>query len=219
MAKKSTPALALGGIPRVNLMPPEVGEKRALQARVRMLVRLVILTVVLVAGVYALAVAWETSVQTSLTAAQATSADLLTQQGAFADAKQANDDIDLITEARTVTTSSEVIWADLYAVVNNSLPGGARITTANFTGRAPFDGALVPTSPISSEKVALMTVAVSLASPDDAATFIQSLTSSDLVAGASLLDLNGVPGAYLANVRIDFTDKALSQRFAKEATQ
>jgi type II secretory pathway pseudopilin PulG len=205
---------SLGGIARVNLLPPEVGERRQRQGRVRILVLLVVLAVVVVAGAYVGTRELATTAQTSLASAQAQSQSLLQQQGTYAKAKDANDSISQIDEALTVTTSSEVTWADLYGLIQKDLPSGARVTSAIFTGRAPFDGVLVPTSPISPPKVATIAVTVALDSPDDAATFMESVGAEDTVSGVTLSTLSGVSGQYLATFRVDFNAKALSQRFA-----
>jgi Tfp pilus assembly protein PilN len=214
MARKTAFTPSLGGIPRVNLLPPEVGDRRKRQGRVRILVLLGILAVVAVVGGYVLTLRQVNTTQAALTAAQTQSQSLLLQQAPFAAAKAANDSIDQITEALKVATSSEVTWADLYALVENALPSGDRVTSAMFTGRAPFDGVLIPPSPISPAKVAIISVTVSLGSPDDAATFMQSLSADDTVAAVTLSDLSGVAGQYSATFRVDFNEKALSRRFA-----
>jgi hypothetical protein len=174
---------------------------------------LVVVVLVLVLGVYGYTVYRSTTVQASLADAQSRSAPLLAQQATFSQAKSTNDAISQIKEALTVGTSSEVLWSDLYAVVQNHVPSGDRITTATLTARAPFDAPLTLPGPLSSPKVADIVVAISMASPDDVPTFMQSIQQESTVAGVTLADFSGAGTQYVADFRVDFNVQALSHRF------
>jgi hypothetical protein len=212
--RKNSSGSDFGGIPRVRLLPPDVSEKRAQQGRTRVLVAVVVIVAVLVAGVYGLTVVQAGSAQASLATAQSQSAALLAQQSTYAPAKTASDAIAQIDEALKVTTSSEVLWSDLYAVVQKHIPAGDNLINASMTGRAPFEPTLPLQSPIDSPKVAIIVVKLNVTSPDDAAAFIQSLQQEDIVSGVTLVTFSGASGQNEADFRVDFNVRALSHRFA-----
>ena len=115
---------AVGGAPRVDLMPPEIRVKRA-QLRTRRKLRLALFGVFLVV-VAACGGTWvlDTVSQTTLAAAQSQQQQLLTQQLAYSDVTTIQSSIGLIKAAQKVGDSTEIDWNSYLTKLQATLPAG-----------------------------------------------------------------------------------------------
>jgi Tfp pilus assembly protein PilN len=173
-------SLAIGGEPRVDLMPPEVRVKRA-QLRTRRSLRL---GLVAVGAVVVVAcggtVAWSTLAAVNLTAAQSEATGLLQQQSGFSDVKNAIQSIQLIQAGQQVGASTEIDWQAYLDKVAGTLPGGVVIATASIDQATPVE-------PYKEERVPLQ--------GDHVATLAISTRSADIPPiPAILASMEGLPG-------------------------
>jgi len=214
-AAKNRTALVLGGEPRVELLPPEVGV-RAQAASLRRVATLgVIAAVVLVGGAYTLASLNNARAQVELTEAQERTSSLIAARQKYAEVSSATALADSIVAARALNASTEVLWSSLITEVSTKLPAGVSIESATMKARSPWESTLAPSGPLRQARVG--TVSMVLASPTivDATTVIRGLETIPGYADATPDALTGGGGSYRLTITFNVGDKALSGRFAE----
>ena len=207
--------LVLGASPRVDLLPPEVGDRKKGAAVRRSIALGVVGALVLSAGLYAFA-GWQAiEAEAKLDTARSETSALLAKQAEFSEVRALSAQLETATAARQVGASTEINWSSFYTSVATGLPAG--VTIASFA----IDS--------SSPSVALSPVTVATRNPRVAtATF--TLRSPNLpTIAAWLVALKSVPGyvdatatpasiddagTYESLVTMNVSDAIYSKRFA-----
>jgi hypothetical protein len=119
----SAPApLVIGGVPRVDLLPPEVhaARRRKRDRRIAVIVfgAVVLLTLAGIGGAFALSRAAEESFAT----AQARTGDLLLEQASLSDIRVLHDSLDLTQAGLEVSSATDVDWVALTQSVLDTSP-------------------------------------------------------------------------------------------------
>lgn len=140
-AKKGAQTV-VGGLPQVNLLPPEVRAARGLRNLKRWLAIALVLVLVLCTAVFALAKLSQVAADNELTAAQAETQRLQKEQQKYAEVPRVLGALQNATTARTLGMATDVSWASYYAAVTAVLPPDVSIsslvvTTQNSSGAAP----------------------------------------------------------------------------------
>lgn len=216
-AVKPLAGLVLGGEPRVNLLPPEVGERvRQRGVRVR-LGMLVVLAVILVGVGYGYAW-WRTSVAEGVLASeQARSTSLLNEQMSYTEASATKGLVDATVVAQQVAVSGEVIWADVVGELGSAAQG-IPVTLVEYTieGRAPWQAFLAPSGALRAPRVASMSLVFESATPVDVTAFQRRIEALDFVADSSVDTVQSLLGGYKTTVMVNLDTVALTDRFAAE---
>ena len=212
MTSRNVSNIALGGEPRVNLLPPEVALRKKARGVRRGLIALVIAVVVLVAGGYAFAAFRSIEAQAGLAVAQQRTQGLLTDQLKYTDVTLVTGNVQAVKDARTVGTSTEVAWNDYYVKIRDILPVGAALETFTVDGRAPWEPEFLPAGPLREPRAATITFVLVANAPIDYQAFAKKLAAIDGFADASpdVLEQNG---AYKATFTLTLNTDALSGRF------
>jgi hypothetical protein len=204
------PQLQLGGMPTVDLLPPEVGMRRKERTLRSVLVFLVLVTVAVVIVAWELSSLLAQSAQNQLAAEQAKTQDILTQQQSYSELTTTRSLVAEATGARTLFTSTEVTWADIVATMKSALPPGAFITTATLTGRAPWEGTLAPTGALEGERVATISLTVDTVTLDDVAAYQKALSTEKFAAGVSPDTISNANGVFTTVFRVDLNSTAIT---------
>ena len=169
--------LTVGGTPRVDLLPPEVRDRR----RARALRRSLLLGVVGVAAAVALAVAgtFAFAVQANIALAleQKRTTDLLAQQTKFADVRSTNDLIALIKAAQQVGASTEIDWKDYLDKIQATLPGNVAVKTVAIDSASPLVAFQQGTTPLEGPRVASLKFTATTSSFPSMPQWLSSLES------------------------------------------
>lgn len=212
MSSRKGSDIALGGEPRVNLLPPEVALRKKARGVRRGLVALVIAVLVLVAGGYAFATFRSIEAQGALATAQQRTQDLLTEQLKYIEVTAVTGNVQAVKDARTVGTSTEVLWNDYYIKIRDILPVGATLEAFTVNGRAPWEPEFLPAGPLRDPRAATVTFVLVTEAPIDYQAFTKKLAAIKGFSDVSpdVLDQNG---AYKATFTFNLTADALSGRF------
>ncbi|HEX4057419.1 MAG TPA: hypothetical protein VHX87_03765 [Galbitalea sp.] len=127
----SAAPLAIGGEPRVHLLPPETMERKKTKLLKRRLLFVAVGVVAIVAFGYVLATVDLTAAQSQLNAARTATSQLLAQQGKYGAVTKVKSDISAIQEAQQEATTQEILWAPYLKNLEGTLPSGASVQAVN----------------------------------------------------------------------------------------
>lgn len=215
-ASKATKAVGpvLGGVPRADLLPPEVHQRGKAAAVKRMLGMLIVLALLVVGGAYAAASFYANGAQAQLLAAQARTDELLQEQLEYADVTRVTTLLNGSTEARAIGTAGEVVWADALETVRTYFPAGTVYTAIAASSNSAWAAPLVPNGPLRQPRIG--TISITIISPlvFDATAVARRLVEVEGYADATI-DLVEVlaTGQCKATMTLNLGDGALAHRF------
>ncbi|BDO42334.1 fimbrial assembly protein [Cellulomonas sp. NTE-D12] len=151
---KKGPQTIVGGLPQVNLLPPEVRAARGLRNLKRWLAMALVLVLVLCAAVFALAKFAKMAADDELSTAQAETQRLQTEQQKYAEVPRVLGALQNVTTARALGMATDVSWSSYYAAITAVLPADVSIeslvmTSQSASGTAPTGTAPNPLQPAS----------------------------------------------------------------------
>jgi hypothetical protein len=210
--------LVIGGVPRADLLPPEVLVHR----RQRATVRRAWLGVVVVAAVVALGVGVSTmdnvSSAAQLRAAQDEGTSLLQQQGQYSEVRKVESRTALAEAGQAVGGAPEIDWSDYLKKVQASLPTGVSIVGVTVDSASPLESYEQPTTPLQGERVATLTVEAdspTLPSIPDWLDRVHGLTGF-VDANANAVTLNSDTGHYTVDMTLHVNDEAFDGKYAEK---
>ena len=140
-------SLILGGMPRVRLLPREVGEGQKTRAlRRRLLAGLAVIVVVaILATVGATFALFAANAQ--LANEQSRSALLAASRAKYGDVTKLQNEVDQIVTSQPLADAGEILWAPYVQEIQSSLPAGTTITalTAATATATSVTASLTPT--------------------------------------------------------------------------
>jgi len=207
----------LGAVPRVSLMPPELGERNrqlGIQRSLRLLMfAVVVLIIAGVGGAWYLAF----SANLALQAEQSRTADLLLEQQQYAEVQAAIRNVELGESALRVGGSTEIDWQDYLGRVQASLPAGvvldsftvdaATVTAQYPQSSIPLQGARIATLRFSAVSATLPEIPAWLNQLRDLPGFVDAMPGSVTRAAE---------GAYTASIEMHIDAAAYSNRLTAE---
>jgi Tfp pilus assembly protein PilN len=162
--------LAIGGDPRVHLLPLEVTERKKIRQLKRRLLGVGAFVVVIVAAGYGLATFALTSAQGQLSATQATTTQLLSERAKYGEVTKVNADEAAIQQSQKTATAQQILWAPYLASIEATLPPNATITAVGAVIDTPFGGAgstnASATLPLQGPRIATIGLTVSMPQAD-----------------------------------------------------
>jgi hypothetical protein len=210
--------VAVGGAPRVDLMPPEIRVKRS-QLRTRRKLRLALFGVFLVVvaacgGTWVLA----TLSQTTLAAAQSQQQQLLTQQLAYSDVTTIQTSIGLIKAGQKVGDSTEIDWDAYLTKLQATLPAGVTFSTVTITTTTPLNSIGQSATPLEGSRVATLLFSASSPTLPSIPALLNALKTLPGFVDATPGDVSadGTSGGYTANVTMHINTQAFANRFDPE---
>lgn len=213
--------IVYGGIPRVDLLPPEVKLGRRGEAVRRRLVIGVVGVVVIAAAGYGASTFQAAAAQRALDDARAQTLQLLAQQTEFRPGRQVKEKIGLVESARQFGVSSEIDWQSYLALVEKSLPASATITAFVADGQSPFDASSAPSAdPLTASYAATITFTAESDALPDIEDWMKSLADLPGFADAnpdSVTRAKDEP--YVATITMHVTTKAYSGRYQPKSTE
>ncbi|EYR64432.1 fimbrial assembly protein [Actinotalea ferrariae CF5-4] len=207
-----------GGLPQVNLLPPEVRAARGLKVVKRWLLISIGLLVLVIAGVFVWSVMERSVAQESLAQAQAETARLQDEEQQYAEVPLVLGALDSTTAARELGMSTEVSWKPYLDAITAVLPADVSIESIGLSSATPMAPAAPPASPLEAPSLAQLTFTGQTSTVPDAAALIDALNSVPGLADAWLVSaaVEGIDGTtyYLITGTVQVSDAARAQRFA-----
>ncbi|GAB3028552.1 hypothetical protein GCM10027052_00110 [Parafrigoribacterium mesophilum] len=211
--------LVLGGVPRVDLLPPEVG----LSAKARVLHRglslMVVAAMVVVGAGYAAASLNAANSNAQLATATARTQSLLAQQQKYVEVRKVTKELALTTAGRQVGSSTEINWQEYFNSVQASLPSGTTIVTFDSSSSTPMLALQQPTVPLQGERVAELSFEAETASLPDVPAWLNALAKLKGFVDASPNSVSLTDGVYKVGVKMHVNEQALANRYASDAVK
>jgi hypothetical protein len=211
--------LAIGGAPRVDLMPPEIRTKRS-QLRIRRSLRLALVGVLVIViaacgGTWALA----TVAQTTLTAAQAQQQQLVATQAKYSDVTGVKSSIALVQAGQKVGDSTEIDWSSYLSQLQATLPSGVQLQNVTVLEATPFTAFGQATTPLQGSRIATLTFTATSAGIPSIPVWLDGLKTLPGFVDATPGSVagGGDDGSYTANVEMHINTQAFTNRFDKAA--
>ena len=209
--------LVVGGVPRVDLLPPEIQlDKEASALRTRVVFWLAFLLVICAVG-YFLAFLHAQDSASKLAAEQQKTAKLLEQQKTYAIVNTTSDELLLVQQAQGVGDSTEIDWNDYIHKIYDTLQPGMLFTSITVASSSPI--ASIPGPTIVLEKPRIATIDFVAAAPDfpSARRWLDALTKLPGFADVALTSLSLAPdNSVVINVTLHIGADAYDKRFPIE---
>ncbi|WP_423922085.1 hypothetical protein ACPEEZ_02040 [Frigoribacterium sp. 2-23] len=206
--------LAVGGAPRVDLLPPEVRAER----RAGVTVRRMWMGVVAVAAAVAIAIGAASlhavQAKSDLNTAQGETQSLLLEQGKYQEVRNTQNEVDLISAAQAVGGASEIAWPDFLGKIQATLPNGVVVVTITIDQMSPLLAYQQPTAPLQGARVATVTFTAESVTLPSVPDWLDGLTTLPGYVDAAPGSVSLEEGVYKADVTMHINEKAFSNRYS-----
>lgn len=215
--KKGTQTV-LGGLPQVNLLPPEVRAARGLRSLKRLLAVVLVVVLGLCIGVFALAKLSQSAADDELASAKKETARLQAEQAKYAEVPRVLTALSDAQTARKIGMSTDVPWSAYYAAVTAVLPADVSIGVLTTTVATPMTAPSGAANPLQKSSVGQIQFTGRSTTVPNTAAWIDALNSvpgfSDAWASsATLAESPSKTVYYEVQVSVQVTSDAFSHRF------
>lgn len=218
--KQSSKTALSGGLPQVNLLPPEIRAARSLRVAKRYLVLLLAAVALACALGYVGALLSRSDANALLSEAQSRTAQLQTEQNKYAEVPTITSALTQSENAASATMGDEVLWAPYLSAFTAVLPAGVTVDTVAITALADTetDGT---SSASATDQLASFAFTVRSPSVPDTAALLDALSSvtgfTDPFVQTVSFTANQSGGAsyYSVSGTVTVTSAALSHRFTE----
>lgn len=211
---KKTATAVVGGLPRVDLLPPEVRAER----RGGVAVRRAWMGVIGAAAVAGIAVGAATlhsmEAQTELLASQADTQQLLIEQGKYTEVRDTQSEITLLTAAQAVAGATEIAWPSYLAQIQATLPTGVTVSTINIDQATPIADYAQSDTPLQGARIGTVTFTAESDTLPSVPDWLDGLATLPGYTDATPGTVSLEDGVYEATVTMHIDQRAFSNRFA-----
>ena len=211
---KKTATAVVGGLPRVDLLPPEVRAER----RGGVAVRRAWMGVIGAAAVAGIAVGAATlhsmEAQTELLASQADTQQLLIEQGKYTEVRDTQSEITLLTAAQAVAGATEIAWPSYLAQIQATLPTGVTVSTISIDQATPIADYAQSDTPLQGARIGTVTFTAESDTLPSVPDWLDGLATLPGYTDATPGTVSLEDGVYEATVTMHIDQRAFSNRFA-----
>ena len=202
--------------PRVDLLPPEIGERNKAKGVRRGLRAIIFLTVIVV--LVAIGGAWylTTNAVLGLSAEQHRTTTLAQQKNQYADVSTAQRAIELGEAAQRVAGSTEIDWQDYLQHLQASLPAGVTLTavvTDSETATTAYSQSDVP---LEGSRIATLTFTATSSTLPIIPEWLDALRKLPGFVDATPASVALDEGGYTVTITMHINDGAFSYRFTPD---
>ncbi|MCU1545962.1 MAG: hypothetical protein JWP30_1062 [Homoserinimonas sp.] len=207
------PAIVIGGVPRIDFLPPEIKAKKEGRRTRRYLTAAVGCVAVLCLIAYVCATTLAADAQSDLADAQQRSQILLTQQGEFIEVRAIASEVATAGDALKVGSATEILWFPYLQQVHSTLPAGMAVTTFAVDSQSALEATPLPSTLLQGPRVA--TIGLTATSPGYAEieVWLTNLRSLTGFADATVSSIALEEGTYVAMVTLNVNADAFERRF------
>ncbi len=204
----------VGNEPRARLLPPEVRQRRKAKVIRRRLALFVILIATLTLGETELIRAQSLQAQRQLSIAQESTKSLAMQQDKYGEVQKIQSEVDTISAAQEVGSSTEIDWRAYLISVQATLPLDVSLETINVDSATPFSPYTQASAPLQGSRIATLSFTAKSANLPKVPAWLVALTSLPGYADASPGSVTrNESGGYLVSITMHINEDAFTHRF------
>jgi hypothetical protein len=211
---KKTATAVVGGLPRVDLLPPEVRAER----RSGVVVRRAWMGVIGGAAVVAIAVGGATlrsmEAQDDLLASQSETQQLLLAQGKYTEVRDTKTEITLLSAAQAVAGATEIAWPSYLQQIQATLPVGVTVSTITIDQASPIADYAQSQTPLQGARIGTVTFTAQSQTLPSVPDWLDGLATLPGYTDATPGTVTLAEGVYEATVTMHIDQRAFSNRFA-----
>jgi len=211
--------LVVGGIPRADLLPPEIKQDEKAGKQRRGMLAILVLVLIVVALAYAGSTLVAQVAQNNLLSAQDKSATLLSEQAKYVEVRTLKAKVEAAKTARLMSVVTEIDWKKFLKQIDRSLPGGAKIEEIQLSSISPIGSPDAATSPLEDIRMAEMTIDVTTSSRQDIAKWLERLKAVTGYEDARPVVVDTDDGDIATQVVLHINLDALSNRYLPETVE
>jgi hypothetical protein len=215
VAKEKKGVIAIGGQPRVDLLPDEVRAERRAAHNVRRVWLGVAAAAVLVAIATGASTLYAKSANDELTSVQAQTGGLTQQASKYSAVRTTQSQVDLIKAAQLVGGSTDVDWTKYLSSVALTLPSGVSVTSLSVVNASPVMAVAEPTTPLQGQRVATLSFQITSNNLPAITTWLNNLATLKGYVDASAGNVASGTTGYTGNVTLHINQKVFSNIYAK----
>lgn len=216
-SNREAATLVYGGVPRAQLMPPEVAQRKKEQSRRRVLVGLTLFVLIVIAGGVAASYLLAAQSEQRLADERGITQLLLAQQQEYEEVLGIQARLDAVDAQRTALTSVEIEWRASLLPYLAVFGDDEIIDGVAARANRPFDTPLILSGPLRSPRSATIVITVLTATIPDAPRWLRAWEREATFADASLDTVVLEDGAsYLTMITLNLNAAALSDRVTTE---
>ncbi len=213
-SRAASPMRALGGEPRVSLLPNEVNDLHRMRATRRRLVLGTIGVLILVCAAVGGSMVLSTLAQAKLDSARTASQDLLLREAEFSELRQVKQGTALAEAAQQVGASTEIEWKSYLEDLQRTLPVGVTINSVTIESASPFTDFGQSSAPLQASRVATLSFTAVSPTIPEIPVWLNGLKKlvgfADAVPDSVLIQNDGT---YIVNMTMHINADAYSNRF------
>ena len=206
--------LTLGGEPRVQLLPPIVGQREKAKAARRMAVLLVLLSFVIAGGLFVFGLFRATTAQLGLEQANLDTQGLIAQQAQYRIATDVASAVAQAQEAQRVTTNYEIAWASLFRQIQGFLEPDTALMSIEVDNQAPWAESLTVEDVLRTPRIATLVLTVNSTSVSGPLLLNERLATIPGYADSVILStVVGTDGVVTTKISLTLSTEAVSGRY------
>jgi hypothetical protein len=206
--------LTLGGEPRVQLLPPIVGQREKTKTARRMAVLLVLLAVAIAGGVFVFGFFRVTTAQLALEQANRDTQTLIEQQAQYRIATDVATAVGQAQEAQRVATNYEIAWAPLLRAIQGFLDPGTALMSVEVENQAPWAESLTVEDVLRTPRIATLVLTVNSTSMSSPLLLNERLATIPGYADSVILStVVGTDGVATTKISLTLSTGAVSGRY------
>lgn len=218
MSRNTTPKepiLVIGGMPKADLLPPEIKAGEKARAQRRGLLAVFALVLLIVGGAYAGVTFLAQSAQGELDAANARSAQIIAEQAKYAEVSQAQQGIAAVEAARLTAMATEIDWGTELEAVMDTLPDGSDLSALTVSSTTPVVSVATPSSPLEGGRVAELQLTVLTNGLPNTAKWVRDLSELEGFVDATPTSITTTEGVVTTVVTLHLNSAVYWNRFVE----
>lgn len=217
-SNRSDQRIIVGGVPRAELIPPELKLEEKARAQRRLLGLVLVLVIAVVGGAYFYSAIVAEASRQRLQAANNYSDELLAEQTKYIDARKLAAQVTASEDARQVGMAEEIDWNDYLSRISLTVfTLGGTIGGFDLEASTPLAPATPPSAALENPRIATVNLTVSLPAYVNSADWLDSLELLPGFADASITGIAQEGAGYTITAVLHINDGALTNRFNPDA--
>jgi Tfp pilus assembly protein PilN len=213
--------LIVGGVPRAELLPPELKVEGQLRSQRRGLVTIAILVVGFVIAAYGLVAFLGQGTQTLIDVTNQQSAELIAQESQYFEVRQLAAQVQAAKDAQIVGESTDVDWTAILYTLDQAMPESTSLKSVQIAVSSPDSPFLASAVPLDGPRVTELKIQTKTPKYSTVSTWLRNIQQvlgfSD--ATVSTIEYNKDDGELLVTTTLHLTDEIFTHRFAQDGTE